>query len=117
MGGMKYGTRIEGAASLKLAIPTALPDHMRGQVIEVRSLRTEPTERNKGAASDLMLSVCLEADMARKFLFLCVEPDIDSPVDETGLVNFYMRFGFMPIQAKPILMTRPFAGAMGAGNV
>lgn len=110
---MKYGTRIEGHASLKLAVPTALPNKMRGNVVELRSLRTDPDHRDKGEATRLMLSTTLEADMMRYFLFLHVQPDEDSPLDKEKLANWYNKFGFSTIQADPLLMVRPHVGARG----
>ena len=109
---MKYGPRTNDGASLKLAIPTALPLEMRGRVVEVRSLRTMPDKRGQGHASDLMLGVCVEADLSKTFLFLAVEPDEDGPLDTKALCQFYMRFGFLPIQSDPPLMTRPYVGAL-----
>jgi N-acetylglutamate synthase-like GNAT family acetyltransferase len=109
---MRYGPRTNDGASLKLAVPTALPLKMRGKVVEVRGLRTMPDKRGQGHASDLMLSVCVEADIARTFLFLAVEPDDDGPLDAKALCQFYMKFGFLPIQSDPPLMTRPFVGAL-----
>ena len=114
---MRYGTRIEGHASLKLAVPTALPSAMRGKVVELRSLRTEPDHRGEGHATNLMLATTLEADMHRYFLFLHVKPDEDGPLDEARLANWYNKFGFTTIQADPLLMVRPHVGAMMvAGN-
>lgn len=109
---MKYGPRTNDGASCKIAVPTALPLHMRGRVVEVRSLRTMPDKRAQGHATDLMLGICVEADLSRTFLFLAVEPDDDGPLDTKALGNFYMRFGFLPIQSDPLLMTRPFVGAL-----
>lgn len=104
---MRYGTRIEGHASLKLAVPTALPDNMRGNVVELRSLRTDPDHRGQGDATKLLLSAIMEADINRYFLFLHVQPDEDGPLDKSALANWYHRFGFTTIQADPLLMVRP----------
>jgi GNAT superfamily N-acetyltransferase len=110
MGGM-IGTRTHGHASLKLAVPTALPDDLRGPVVELRSLHTRKDKRGQGEATALMADVCNEADKARRFLFLHVKPD--GPMGTEALANFYIRNGFHPIQAEPLLMLRPFRGAYG----
>lgn len=109
---MKYGRREFGAASLELCLPKALPQHMRKNVIELRALYTEPQYRGNGFATDLLHDVCLEADLARKFLFLCVSPGEDGPLGLEKLANWYHKFGFTTIQASPLLMTRPFVGAL-----
>jgi hypothetical protein len=96
-----------------LGLPVALPINMRADVIELSKLRTLPGERGKGYATELLLDVCIEADMARKFLFLCVEPDDDCPLTTKQLSEMYLRFGFVPIQSDPaVLMTRPYVGAL-----
>lgn len=101
------GRRTFETASLKLCRPRALPDHMQGDVVELHSLATPADDRRKGYATQLMLTTCCEADMARKFLFLCVEPE---GVEKQMLLEFYAGFGFRPIQAEPLLMVRPFMG-------
>lgn len=108
---MKLGRREFGGSSLQLCLPRALPQHMRKDVVELRALRTEPEYRGNGFATDLMLDVCLEADLARKFLFLCVEPGDDCPISLEALASWYHKFGFTTIQASPLLMTRPHVGA------
>jgi N-acetylglutamate synthase-like GNAT family acetyltransferase len=113
---MKYGTRIEGHASLKLAVPTALPQNIRGRVVELRSLRTHPDHRGAGEATKLMLATTVEADMHRYFLMLHVQPDEDSPLDQAGLANWYHKFGFSTIQADPMLMVRPCVSAVRNGT-
>lgn len=105
------GPRANAYASCKLAIPTALPAEMRGPVVELRSLKTRKDKRGMGFAKALMTAVCTEADERRRFLFLRVEPE--DGTDTEALANFYIRNGFQPIQAEPLLMLRPFAGAYG----
>lgn len=109
---MKLGPRTNGNASCKLSVPVALPLPMRANIIELSAMHTLPANRNKGEATELLLDVCLEADMQRKFLFLAVKPDKDCPLSTTQLANFYSRFGFLPIQTEPLLMTRPYVGAL-----
>ena len=105
------GQRSNAYASCKLAIPTALPKDMQGPVIELRSLKTRKDKRGKGFASALLAEVCEEADKARRFLFLHCEPE--DGLELEPLANFYIKHGFQPIQAEPLLMLRPFAGAYG----
>ena len=104
------GKRANAYASCKLAVPTALPDDVQGPVVELRSLHTRKDKRGKGFARSLMADVCGEADKARRFLLLYVKPD-DGDVE--ALANFYIHNGFIPIQAEPIVMLRPFRGAYG----
>jgi predicted GNAT family N-acyltransferase len=114
---MKYGARTNGHASLSLRVATSLPQSMRKNVIELHALRTNPNARQAGHATDLMIETCLEADLAQRFLMLAVEPSDDCPIDQTTLSNFYMRFGFAPIQTSPVvLMVRPYAGAFYRAN-
>lgn len=112
---MKYGARVNGGASLTLALAKALPTAMRGNVIELTKLHTEPEYRNQGHARDLLAQVCFEADLSRKFLLLNVKPASDCPMTAKQLADFYLGFGFMPLPGPEILMTRPFTGAMGIG--
>jgi GNAT superfamily N-acetyltransferase len=111
------GPRSNAYASCKLAIPTALPKDMRGPIVELRALATRKDKRGKGFASALVAAVCEEADKARRFLFLHVKPDCDFECEKAlttqELANFYIKHGFQPIQAEPLLMLRPFAGAYG----
>lgn len=110
---MKLGPRTNGNASCKLSVPTALPLPMRQNIIELSAMRTCPDHRGKGEATELLLDVCLEADMHRRFLFLAVSPDADSPLDTKQLAEFYSRFSFLPIQSSPtVLMVRPYVGAL-----
>lgn len=104
------GTRSNAYASCKLGPPKALPDDIRG-VVELRSLVTRRDKRGKGFAGALLAEVCEEADKARRFLLLHVKPEDDTDLDR--LAAFYAHNGFFPIQAEPIVMLRPFAGAYG----
>jgi hypothetical protein len=115
MGGMR-GLRTDGYASCKLGLPKALPKHMQGPIVELSALHTRKDKRGQLHATALMRIVCDEADAKGKFLFLHCEPAEDSPVDKAKLADFYISFGFEPIQAEPLLMLRPFTGARGIGN-
>ena len=105
------GTRKLGHATCKLCVPKALPSDMQTDVVELINLKTKPNKRGQGYAKALLASVCNEADQAKRFLLLHVKPD--KPSDIEALANFYIRNGFQPIQAEPLLMLRPFAGAYG----
>lgn len=109
---MRYGKRTYGGARLMLVIPTALPAKMRGRVVELRGLYTKPESRGVGDAINLMLATTTEADMGGYFLFLAVEPAAGT--DRQRLLNLYLRHGFLPIQADPLLMTRPCVSARAA---
>lgn len=103
---MTYGERRHGGARLILAKPRALPEHMRGPIVELRALRTEVAKRGQGDAAALMLETTVEADLAAVMLFLCVEPEAGT--DRERLLAFYVRNGFLPIQSEPaMLMVRP----------
>ena len=110
---LKYGERKHGGARLTLARPRALPEHMRGPIVEVRGLRTAVAARGRGDAGALMLETTVEADVAGVVLFLCVEPE--EGVERDRLLAFYVRNGFLPIQAEPLLMVRPHVGMIGGG--
>ena len=105
------GTRTLGHASLKLCTPTALPDDIRGAVVELRSLHTRKDKRGQGYANALLRKVCMEADRERRFLLLHVKP-VDG-LDAEFLRVLYARNDFVPIQAEPMVMMRPFWGAYG----
>lgn len=111
---MKYGERRHGGARLTLARPRSLPEHMRGPIVELRGFRTEVAKRGRGDAAALMLATTVEADMAARMLFLCVEPEPST--DRARLVNFYVRSGFVPVQSDPLLMVRPHVGMRGVAN-
>lgn len=105
------GPRSNAYASLRLSVPTALPADMQGPVVELRALKTRKDKRGMGFAKALLADVCAEADEAKRFLFLHVAPD--NADDTEAMANFYIRNGFQPIQADPLLLLRPFAGAYG----
>jgi hypothetical protein len=102
------GKRTYATTSLRLVRPQALPKHMQGDVVELIGLETPEADQGKRQASNLMLSVCCEADLNSKFLLLAVEGD------KQRLARFYNGFGFVPIQAEPLLMVRPYLGLANA---
>jgi N-acetylglutamate synthase-like GNAT family acetyltransferase len=113
---MKYGERSFAHAKLRLCAPTSLPVHMRGSIVEVRSLRVPTAHRREGMANQLILNLTAEADINKAFLFLAVEPAGDGGPDRAELASFYDRHGFIAIQAEPLLMVRPCVGVRGAGR-
>lgn len=72
-------------------------------VLEVSSLRTEPGARKQGYGTQLMQSICRDADIERVVLVLSPKA-YDSGPNE--LDKFYGRFGFIQIQRAPVLMAR-----------
>lgn len=114
---MTPGSRSEGHASLTVNVAKALPQKMRNNVFELTNVRTDPDHRGKGEATNLMLSTCLDADVAGKFLLVQVDPDEDGPLDRQQLADFYMQFNFVPIQAEPVLlMVRPCVSWVNYGK-
>jgi len=99
MAGMTCGTRRFGAASLLVAMPTALPDRMHSKVREIHAVHVPEASRGQGLASELLNRTVREAKLKRTLLMLTV--------DEDSLEHFYARFGFRAIQRDPILMVHP----------
>lgn len=96
---MKPGKRQLGPCTLKLSYSQIVESPLRGGLFEVSHLATAEEHRGKGYATRLMDEVCQEADDNRKVLV--IRPD------EEWLEEFYERFGFVEIQANPVLMARP----------
>lgn len=101
---MMLGSRRHKSASLRLTVPGCLPAEMHNGVREITSL--EATERRQGHATELMQSVCNEANHKR--MVLLVQPDAYADGLETdALIEFYARLGFVRLQDEPVLMSRP----------
>lgn len=96
---MYVGPRSLEGASLRIAVPVALPQPMRDQVRELIGMKSD----TPGSATRLMTRTVAEADDTRTPLFLHCNPDGG---DVLRLGRFYQRFGFAPIQAMPLLMLR-----------
>lgn len=103
---MKYGEREHLGASLTIGVAKGLPVHMRAGIVELTDLYTKPQFRRQGYAYDLLLRVCLEADLARKVIILTVGDGIIGGADKQGLLNLYGRHGFVPVQASPMILAR-----------
>lgn len=104
------GFRRVGGASLRLRVPKGLPEHMQINMREVVELKTAANLRKRGYATTLMHSVCREADRHGRILLLYPKAfhlEEGVGLDDGQLHDWYTRsFGFMPIQANPILMAR-----------
>lgn len=106
---MKIGVRTLGGASLKIAFCAALP-HLKRDLREITNVYCDPDSRNQGLASQLMESICKEADAKRMVLILTVDPYGKGGLDKKQLEAWYCnRFYFNPIQQEPLLLARvPF---------
>lgn len=100
---MSPGLRTHKQASLRVAVPQALPVEMWEPVRELVSIVSH--DRGKGHASALLHQVCAEADRAWITLMLHVEPFAEGMTLEQ-LTCFYCKFGFVKIQDAPCLMAR-----------
>lgn len=110
---MRPGRREFKAASLTVAIPVGLPEHMRAQTRELTHVFVEPDSRRQHLATALMNFVCQEADACGMTLVLTAH-DYDEPAmhddestaaiatpDEDQLVAWYEKFGFKKLQDTP----------------
>lgn len=80
---------------------------MRTQTRELSALEVPVESRRAGHATALMHDVCSEADEAGITLVLFVQPFNDPDMSRAQLAAWYARsFGFVPIQAEPMLMAR-----------
>lgn len=100
---MNPGLRYYKRASCRIAIPEGLPVEFQDQVREVLSVASD--DKRGGQASALMYQICTEADFAWITLMLHVKPFADGMGDEQ-LKSWYGKFGFVEIQADPLLMAR-----------
>lgn len=100
---MPPGPRAHRQASLRVAITEGVPSEMQAHIRELVSLKSG--NPRKGDATGLMWAVCAEADLARMMLLLRAEP-FSGDITQAQLEKFYQRFGFVKIQATPVLMAR-----------
>jgi hypothetical protein len=98
---MSPGLRTYKQSSLRVAMPqfADLGGNVR-EIIDVQS-----AVQGSGHASQLMRSVCLEADRAAKVLVLMPRKFADG-LDNGALVMWYQKFGFLIIQVDPCMMAR-----------
>lgn len=98
---MTPGLRDHKGASLRIAVPDAVPEDMRERIREIVSLSS--SNPRKGYATTLMWSVCHEADKAGFVLMLQPIP-FDDATDAEKLKRFYGKFGFVEIQQEPVVL-------------
>ena len=103
---MKAGARSYGGASCRVSVPHSLPDHMQARTREISGVLTDPANRRKGNASELLRRLVLEADHDSIVLMLSPKPEDDEPLDLQALVNWYHKYAFQLIQNDPPLMAR-----------
>ncbi|MFA7279597.1 MAG: GNAT family N-acetyltransferase [Sterolibacterium sp.] len=109
---MTPGLREHKQASLRLAVPTGLPEDMRSGIREV--LDVASTNPRKGHATALMHEVCAEADKHGCVLLLTPRAFSEGMSTEQ-LSKWYARFGFEVVQTEPeTLMARQCTGALDA---
>lgn len=100
---MTPGLRQHKQATLRIAIPTGLPEHMQPHMREILSVASG--RPRSGQATALMYQVCQEADTACKTLLLTVAPFGEGMTAEQ-LQKWYTKFGFGVIQDEPLMMAR-----------
>lgn len=96
---MPVGVRAHAKASARIAVPRALPMHLRAKLREVVAVKSD--NPGNGEADALLGTICQEADRTRTALMLMVDGG-----DVGRLARWYQRHGFTPIQATPLLMAR-----------
>ena len=101
---MKPGTYTSGHASCKLRYSQAVPANLRGRLLEVTRLYTPEQHRGKGHAAKLIEKITRYADSDRITLLLMPKPYGESALDVSELLQFYARFGFVELQAEPVLL-------------
>jgi N-acetylglutamate synthase-like GNAT family acetyltransferase len=96
---MAVGDRTHAGASARVAVPRSLPMHLRAKVRELVAVKS--INQGNGEADTLLTEICAEADDTDTTLMLMVDDG-----DRERLANWYIRHGFAPIQADPLLMAR-----------
>lgn len=81
---------------------------MRKDVREISQLECLPEGRRLGNATELLTNICKEADSKKMILMLTVEPFGDGPqMTKEQLMEWYeSTFGFLVIQAEPLILAR-----------
>lgn len=100
---MNTGLRKHKSATLRVAVPEALPQHMQEGVREILSVQC--SNPKKGHATRLLREVCAEADRSGTVLMLEARA-FDDGMDDAQLKAWYMRSGFVQTQESPIIMAR-----------
>ena len=108
---MTPGLRQFRSASLRVAIPTGLPDDMQDGIREI--VEVHAGNQRKGEANGLMRRVCDEADADSAVLMLHVK-QYDDGMGTDQLQKFYGTHGFVVVQSEPVMLMarQPFAGNM-----
>lgn len=96
---MAVGVRKHASASARIAVPKSLPMHLRARVREIVAVKS--INPGNGEADALLTDICTEATATGTTLMLMVDGG-----DKERLANWYIRHGFAPIQAAPLLMAR-----------
>lgn len=107
---MRYGIRKYEGASCLVSACLGVPEKMRKDIREISKLITDPDQRGKGHATQLLKDICADADKRRMILVLTVEPYGDAPpMTKNQLAEWYgTTFDFNPIQEKPLILARMF---------
>ena len=107
-GMMQEGVRHYENASCRIKLCAALPKHMRSKTRELVNLDVPDNLRRTGLATQLLENVCDEADAHNITLILFPKPFGNVPgMSQSQLEAWYeRRFGFIPIQQKPVMMAR-----------
>jgi GNAT superfamily N-acetyltransferase len=88
-------------SSAEVVEPTSLPPSLKG-VLEMVRVFTAPNGRKQGFATELVKSICSDADIEGVVLML--SPKTFSTGGLTDLQAWYERFGFQVIQRKPVVL-------------
>jgi len=78
----------------------------------VTSVWVAPGKRGRHYGSIALERVCRDADREHRTLFLSVDPDHDSPLQENALYAFYERHGFKILPESWATMARPPKGSV-----
>ena len=71
-------------------------------VLELVRVWTDPEHRKQGYSTELLTSICEDADITGTVLML--NPRTFGRVGLENLAGWYERFGFMEIQKKPVVL-------------
>jgi hypothetical protein len=99
---MPVGPRAYAEARARIAVPVALPKHLRAKFRELVGLKSG--NPNNGEADNLLTVICGEADRTGTALFLHCQPEGET--DKARLYRWYRSHGFTPVQEEPLLMSR-----------
>jgi len=95
------GIRQHKSASLRIAMPTGLPEGMREGISEIIAVHSG--NQRKGHATALLSRVCKEADRLHQVLMLRVEA-YDDGIGNEQLLKWYGTHGFRVVQNEPVVL-------------